>query len=134
MSGHHCYHGMEYSEDHRQIGEWVPLVTEGCDKEQPIAATRMVTGTDIDYGSLTHLLVKHLQAQPGFSVHYKHKVTGLERLDHGRWGVTVEDVDSRERRTVSAKFVFIGAGGGALELLEKSKIPEGHGYAGFPVS
>jgi malate dehydrogenase (quinone) len=134
MSGHHCYHGMEYSEDHRQIGEWVPLVTEGRDKEQPIAATRMVTGTDIDYGSLTHLLVKHLQAQPGFSVYYKHRVTGLERLDHGRWGVTVEDVDSRERRTVSTKFVFIGAGGGALELLEKSKIPEGHGYAGFPVS
>jgi malate dehydrogenase (quinone) len=30
--------------------------------------------------------------------------------------------------------VFVGAGGGALELLEKSKIPEGHGYGGFPVS
>ena len=134
MSAHHCYHGMEYSEDHGEITQWVPLVMGGRDKEQPIAATRMITGTDVDYGALTHLLVSQLQAQPGFSVHYKHKVTDLNRLNDGRWGVTVKDADSGHKRTVSAKFVFIGAGGGGLELLEKSKIPEGHGYAGFPVS
>jgi malate dehydrogenase (quinone) len=133
MSAHHCYHGMEYSEDHSEIAQWVPLVMEGRDKEQPIAATRMITGTDIDYGTLTHLLVSQLQAQPGFSVHYKHKVTGLGRRTDGRWAVTVDD-DGGGRRTVAAKFVFIGAGGGGLELLEKSKIPEAHGYAGFPVS
>jgi len=134
MSAHHCYHGMEYSEDHGEIAQWVPLVMEGRDKDQQIAATRMITGSDIDYGALTHLLVSQLQAQPGFSVHYKRKVTDLHRLDGGRWGVTVEDVQTHDKRTVSAKFVFIGAGGGGLELLEKSKIPEGHGYAGFPVS
>jgi malate dehydrogenase (quinone) len=133
MSAHHCYHGMEYSEDYGEITQWVPLVMEGRDKEQPIAATRMITGTDIDYGALTHLLISQLHAQSGFSVHYKHKVVGLNRLEDGRWGVTVED-GAGEKRTVSAKFVFVGAGGGALELLEKSKIPEGHGYAGFPVS
>jgi malate dehydrogenase (quinone) len=125
---------MEYSEDHGEIGEWVPLVMEGRAKDQPIAATRMITGTDIDYGALTHLLVSQLQAQPGFSVHYKHKVTGLNRRNDGRWDVTVQDFDAGGERTVSAKFVFVGAGGGALELLEKSKIPEAHGYAGFPVS
>ncbi len=134
MSVHHCYHGMEYSEDHSEIAQWAPLVMEGRDKEQPIAATRMVTGTDIDYGALTHLLVSQLQAQPGFSVHYKHKVTDLNRLNDGRWSITVKDLDAGGKQTVSAKFVFIGAGGGGLELLEKSKIPEGHGYAGFPVS
>lgn len=134
MSANHCYYGMEYSEDHAEIAKWVPLVMEGRDKDQPIAATRMITGTDIDYGALTRMLVSHLQAQPGFSVHYRHKVVGLDRLDHGRWGVTVEDATTRDKQTVSAKFVFIGAGGGALELLEKSKIPEGHGYGGFPVS
>ena len=112
MSAHHCYHGMEYSEDHGEIAQWVPLVMEGRDKAQPIAATRMITGTDIDYGALTHLLVSQLQAQPGFSVHYKHKVTDLNRLNDGRWAVTVEDVDTRHKRTVSAKFVFVGAGGG----------------------
>ena len=134
MSAHHCYEGMEYSEDRGEIAQWVPLVMEGRDKDQPVAATRMITGTDVDYGALTHLLVSQLQAQPGFSLHYKHKVVDLDRRDDGRWGVTVEDVETGDKRTVSAKFVFVGAGGGALELLEKSKIPEGHGYGGFPVS
>jgi malate dehydrogenase (quinone) len=134
MSAHHCYHGMEYSEDHGQIAQWVPLVMEGRDKDQPVVATRMITGADVDYGTLTHLLVSQLQAQPGFSVHYKHKVVDLDRLHDGRWGVTVEDAETGDRRAVSARFVFVGAGGGALELLEKSKIPEGHGYGGFPVS
>jgi len=134
MSAHHCYHGMEYSEDHGEIARWVPLVMEGRGTDQPVAATRMITGTDIDYGALTHLLIGQLQARPGFSVHYKHEVTGLDRLSDGRWGLTIEDARTREKRTVAAKFVFIGAGGGALELLQKSGIPEGHGYAGFPVS
>jgi malate dehydrogenase (quinone) len=134
MAAHHCFYGMEYSEDHGEITEWVPLVMEGRDKDQPVAATRMITGTEVDYGSLTHLLVSHLEAQPGFSVHYEHKVVDLDRLGDGRWGVRVEALRTGEKRTVSAKFVFVGAGGGSLKLLEKSKIPEGHGYGGFPVS
>jgi malate dehydrogenase (quinone) len=134
MSAHHCYHGMEYGEDHREIAEWVPLVMEGRDGNQPIAATRIVTGADVDYGALTHLLVAQLTAQPGFSVHYKHQVTGLARAEDGRWSVAVKDLGGGDARTVSARFVFIGAGGGALELLQKSGIPEGHGYGGFPVS
>jgi malate dehydrogenase (quinone) len=134
MSANHCYEGMEYSEDHGEIAEWVPLVMEGRDKDQQVAATRMITGTDVDYGSLTHLLVSQLRAQPGFSLHYKHQVVDLKRLDDGRWGVTVKDLETGDKQTVSAKFVFIGAGGGGLELLEKSKIAEGHGYGGFPVS
>jgi malate dehydrogenase (quinone) len=134
MSAHHCYHGMEYSEDRKQIADWAPLIIDGRDENEPIAATRIVTGTDVDYGSLTHLLVAQLVAQAGFSVHYKQRVVGLEREGDGRWRVEIEDVDRRESHAVSAKFVFIGAGGGALPLLEKSRIPEGHGYGGFPVS
>jgi malate dehydrogenase (quinone) len=134
MSAHHCYHGMEYSEDRKQIADWAPLIIDGRDENEPIAATRIVTGTDVDYGSLTHLLVAQLVAQAGFSVHYKQRVVGLEREGDGRWRVEIEDVDRREIHAVSAKFVFIGAGGGALPLLEKSRIPEGHGYGGFPVS
>ncbi len=134
MAANHCYEGMEYSEDHGEIGEWVPLVIEGRDRDERVAATRMITGTDVDYGALTHLLVSQLQAQSGFSLHYKHRVVDLDRLDDGRWCLTAKDVETGHKRTVSAKFVFIGAGGGGLELLEKSKIPEGHGYGGFPVS
>jgi malate dehydrogenase (quinone) len=133
MSAHHCYHGMEYSEDHGKIGQWVPLVMEGRGKAQPLAATRMITGADVDYGALTHLLISHLQAQPGFSIHYKQRVVGLKRQQDGRWEATVEDVETGDTRNVSAKFVFVGAGGGALDLLQKSDIPEGRGYGGFPV-
>jgi len=134
MSAHHCYHGMEYSEDRHQIAEWVPLIMDGRDENQAIAATRIITGTDVDYGALTHLLVAQLQAQSGFSVHYKHRVTDLKPSGDGRWRVTMKDLHGGDSGTVSARFVFVGAGGGALELLQKSEIPEGRGYGGFPVS
>jgi malate dehydrogenase (quinone) len=134
MSVHHCYHGMEYSEDRRQIADWAPLIIEGREANQPIAATRIVTGADVDYGSLTHLLVAHLTTQTGFSVHYKQRVVGLDREADGRWRVEIEDVEQRKTHTVATKFVFIGAGGGALPLLQRSRIAEAHGYGGFPVS
>src|SRR5580658_1955551 len=134
MSASHCYHGMEYSEDRTKIAEWAPLIMDGRRDEEPFAATRIVTGTDVDYGALTHLLVKHLSAQPGVSVHYKHSVVDLERGDNSAWLAGIEDVETLARDAVSGKFVFIGAGGGAIELLQKSHIPAGHGYGGFPVS
>lgn len=134
MSAHHCYHGMAYSEIHGQIGEWAPLIMEGRDGKQPVAATRINSGADVDYGTLTHLLVAHLQASGGFAVHYRHRVTALARADGQRWRVTAVDEASGAQRTVTARFVFIGAGGGALDLLQRANIPEGHGYGGFPVS
>ena len=132
MSVHHCYHGMEYTEERSTIAAWAPLIMEGRDDSEPFAATRMVTGTDVDYGTLTHLLLKHLQSQPAFGVHYDSKVVGLDREADGRWRVTVEQGGSKH--AVSAKFVFIGAGGASLPLLQKSGIPEGKGYGGFPIS
>jgi malate dehydrogenase (quinone) len=134
MSAHQCYHGMEYSERRSEIAEWAPLIMEGRGDQEPFAATRMVTGTDVDYGALTHLLVKHLSGQPGFHVNYNREVVGLDREDDGRWRVSVKDTSDGAVATVSAKFVFIGAGGGSLSLLQKSRIPQGRGYGGFPVS
>jgi malate dehydrogenase (quinone) len=134
MVAHHCFHGMEYSEDRNTIAGWAPLIIDGRDENELIAATRIVTGTDVDYGALTHLLVRHLSAQPGFDVCYDRRVTGLDRQPDGRWQITVEDTSSGRRDTMLAKFVFIGAGGGSLPLLQKSKIAEGRGYGGFPVS
>ena len=134
MSAHHCFEGMEYSDSRDQIAEWVPLVMEGRAADEPVAITRIISGTDVDYGALTQHLVHHLVAQPGCSVHYKTRVTHLVRAANKRWRVEVQDLDSGETRSVTAKFVFIGAGGGALPLLQKSGIPEGQGYGGFPVS
>ena len=134
MSAHHCYHGMEYTEDKRKLAEWVPLVMEGRAADQQVAATRIVTGADVDYGSLTRSLVGHLRGLEGFAVHYGHQITNLGREPGGRWRLDVKDTQSRDVRSTTAKFVYLGAGGGALPLLQKSGIPEGKGYGGFPVS
>jgi malate dehydrogenase (quinone) len=133
LSAHHCYHGMEYSDDKKQIENWIPLVMEGRDPKEKVAATRMRTGTDVDYGALTNNLLNSLNDKDGFSIHFSNRVQDLRR-EENRWSVRVRDEKTGSHRDVLAKFVFIGAGGGALPLLQKSGIPEGRGYAGFPVS
>jgi malate dehydrogenase (quinone) len=133
MAAHHCYHGMEYSDDKHRIAEWAPLVMEQRSDDELVAATRIITGADVDYGALTNHLVDHLSASSGFSAHYQHRVTGLSQIN-GRWRIEIHDIKSGIHRSVTSKFVFIGAGGGALLLLQKSGIPEGKGYGGFPVS
>jgi malate dehydrogenase (quinone) len=133
MSKHHCFAEMEYSEDPRVLNEWMPLVMEGRDPSEPVAATRDVTGTDCDFGALTRALVANLQRKERFSVAYRHRVTDLKR-DAGIWSVTVHDAATGQKKTVTSAFVFLGAGGGALPLLQKSNVPEGKGFAGFPVS
>ncbi len=134
MSKHHCYHGMEYSEDPEKIKEWAPLIIKGRDPHEKIAATRIITGTDVDYGSLTRTLVHHLGRQEGFKVHYCKKAIDVKRNQDRSWCVTFKDAKSGKKESRSAPFVFLGAGGGALHLLQKSKIPQIKGYAGFPVS
>src|SRR6185503_17371883 len=133
MSAHHCYEGMEYTEDRRQLGEWVPLVMEGRAADEQIAATRIITGADVDYGSLTRSLAGYLGGMKGFAAHYSHRVTGVSREPGGRWRIDATDTRSGEVRSTRTKFVFLGAGGDALLLLQKSGIPEGNGYGGFPV-
>ncbi len=134
MSAHPCFEEMEFSEDHGEIAKWAPLIMAGRPADQPVAATRVVGGTDVNFGALTHLLIDNLEAQPNFSLHYRHKVVGLRRTDDGRWRLKVKDLITGQKRQIVARFVFLGAGGGALKLLQKSKIPEARGYGGFPVS
>jgi malate dehydrogenase (quinone) len=133
LAAHPCYRGMEYSADQKQIGQWIPLVMEGRDPKEIVAATRMRTGTDVDYGALTKDLLDSLKDKEGFSIHYFHRVQDLRR-DGDLWSVRVRNETTGEHWGVQAKFVFIGAGGGSLPLLQKSGIPEARGYAGFPVS
>jgi malate dehydrogenase (quinone) len=133
LSSHPLYYGMEFSEDKKQIAQWTPLVMEGRDQNDVVTATRMITGTDVDYGALTNLLLDSLRSKDGFTIHFFNRVHDLQRDGKG-WRVQIRDENTGEQREVQAKFVFVGAGGGALPLLQKSKIPEGHGYAGFPVS
>jgi malate dehydrogenase (quinone) len=133
LSAHPLYYGMEYSEDRKQIETWIPLVMDGREPNDVLAATRMVTGTDVDYGALTEELLASLDDKPGFSVHFSHRVQDLRR-DGDLWSMQIRDEQTGQHRDVRAKFAFVGAGGGSLHLLQKSGIPEARGYAGFPVS
>ncbi len=129
------FQGMEFSTDPAQIAEWIPLVMAGRDPAQPVAATRMGLGTDVNFGALTRAMFVHLQALPGVKFTLGQEVTGIKRRDDGRtWRLKVKDLTTGTNRTLRARFVFIGAGGGSLPLLEKSGIPEASGFGGFPVS
>jgi malate dehydrogenase (quinone) len=127
------FQGMQYSEDQAQIKQWVPLMMEGRDPAQKIAATWTPIGTDVNFGEITRQFVSHLQAQPGFSLKLSSEVEQIKRNDDGTWHVEYKNLKDGTVSETDARFVFIGAGGGALHLLQKSGIPEAQEYAGFPV-
>ncbi|UXS00471.1 malate dehydrogenase (quinone) [Agrobacterium tumefaciens] len=125
--------GMEFSTDPEQIKKWVPLMMEGRDPSQKIGATWSPLGTDMEFGEITRQFASHLQSQPNFDLKVNSEVSDIQRNPDGSWRVTYANVNDSTEETVDAKFVFIGAGGGALHLLQMSGIPEGDDYAGFPV-
>lgn len=124
--------GMVYSEDPAEIAAWAPLMMQGRDRSEPIAMTRAAFGTDVDFGVLTGKLVESLRTQAGFTLKTGTRATAIRRQADGRWRVELKGRNGSEQ--VCAKFVFLGAGGGALSLLQSSGIAEGRGYGGFPVS
>lgn len=126
------FEGIEYSEDSRVINRWAPLLMQKRRKGEPFAATRVPSGTDVDFGSLTHQLFDHL-AESGVQVRTDHEVRNLKRQDDGSWLVKYRHVIGRTPGEVKARFVFVGAGGWALKLLQKSGIPEIEGYGVFPI-
>ncbi|WP_409158898.1 malate dehydrogenase (quinone) [Pectobacterium sp. B2J-2] len=128
------YRGMEFSDDPNTIKEWAPLVMEGRDPAQKIAATRMPIGTDVNYGEITRQLVGSMKTKSNFALHLNSEVRDIKRNADNTWSVTYADLKHGEKESViKAKFVFIGAGGAALPLLQKSGIPEADLYGGFPV-
>jgi malate dehydrogenase (quinone) len=128
MKGHHFYDSMEYSEDHATLSEWMPLVMKGRNPEQHVAATHADGGTDLSYGQLTQQLLNNL-IDKNVDVYVKNKVTKIYKNPDRTWIIKTD-----KGWVFQTRFVFIGAGGAAITLLEKTKIPEAKGYAGFPVS
>jgi len=133
LTVHHAFADMEYTEDRATLAQWMPLMMPGRDPNEPIAATRVMAGTDVNFGNLTQSLLAHLGQQNDAKVTCKQKVIGLKRSGKG-WLVSVKDLQTGHLREIQAKFVFLGAGGAALPLLQMSGIPEGKGFGGFPVS
>lgn len=128
------FKAMEFSDEVKQLEKWMPLVMKGRDRSIPTAATYMAAGTDINFGALTRALFEYLKSLDGVQLHLNTQVTDLHKIDDGSWDVKIKNLKSDEKGMVNAGFVFIGAGGGALPLLEKSDIKAAEGYGGFPVS
>ncbi|ALX76807.1 malate dehydrogenase (quinone) [Cronobacter malonaticus] len=127
------FQGMQFSTDQQQIKKWAPLIIEGRDPKQKVAATWTPVGTDVNYGEITRQLVGSLKKTSNFKLETSSEVTDFKRNADNSWHVTITDVKSGKEHAVDAKYVFIGAGGGALKLLQKTGIPEADNYAGFPV-
>ncbi len=133
LTGHHLFKEMQYSENKNELSNWMPLIMEGRSESQKVAATKMELGTDVNFGALTRSMFDFLENQEGVKLYLNHEVDDFER-GADKWTISVKDRETKETSYVRTKFVFIGAGGGSLPLLEKSKIPEGDGFGGFPVS
>ena len=134
LVAHPLFRGMEYSEDREALNTWMPLVMHGRAPQEKVAATKVDIGTDINFGNLARVLFQHLRTLPRVEMHLMHEVRDLKKQEDGQWTLNVKNLLSKENNKVTADFVFIGAGGGALPLLEKSDLEEGRGYGGFPVS
>jgi malate dehydrogenase (quinone) len=127
------FQGMEYSDDPEKLKEWIPLIMEGRTSNEPIAATKIDSGTDVNFGALTQMMFENLKKQD-VEISYKHAVKDIKRTSDGSWEVKVHDMDNNKIEYHNAEFVFIGGGGGSLPLLQKTGIPESKHIGGFPVS
>ncbi|PMC34526.1 malate:quinone oxidoreductase [Bacillus sp. UMB0899] len=133
LSKNPLFQGIEFSNDPEKLMEWIPLMMKGRTTNEPIAATKIDSGTDINFGSLTRILFNHLESE-NIDMNYNHSVENMNHTKNGLWELKVRNLKSGTAESHTAKFVFIGSGGGSLHLLQKSGIQEGKHIGGFPVS
>lgn len=125
--------GMQYTESHQKIKEWAPLTIEGRNEKDMLAATRYKEGTDVNFGALAKMQIEYLEKNPHVKINFSHEVIDLKRNADDTWLVVIKDLNKKSMISINAKKVFIGAGGASLSILQKAKIPESKGLAGFPV-
>lgn len=133
LSKNPLFNEMELSDDFETLKAWFPLVMNERNQAEKVAATKMKIGTDVDFGKLTELLFAHLENQHCCNIFVNHEVIDIDRNDDNTWEIEVEDLSTKTKKKIDANFLFVGAGGGALKLLNKSDIEEVDGYGGFPV-
>ncbi|SET17684.1 malate dehydrogenase (quinone) [Salinibacillus kushneri] len=133
LSDNPLFQGMEFSEDPEKLKEWIPLIMQDRSSNEPIAATKIDSGTDVNFGALTRKLFDYLESKD-VEVNYKHSVMNVKRTKDGLWELKVQNHESGSVERHTAKFIFVGGGGGSLHLLQKSGISEGKSIGGFPVS
>ncbi|SEG54897.1 malate dehydrogenase (quinone) [Halpernia humi] len=128
------FKGMEFSTDFEQLKEWIPLIMSKRKENEVLAATKMDLGTDVNFGSLTRKMGRFLAEDSLVDVFLYQEVKDLDIEKDGTWKMKVKNRMTGKSQKVSAKFVFLGAGGYSLPLLDSSDIKESEGYGGFPVS
>ncbi len=134
LKQHHLFKDIEFSDDPEILRQWIPLIMHNRDPQEKVAATRVTYGTDVNFGQIAYSMTEHLIQQDTFDLKLNTHVDDLTQKDDGTWDVKMIDCKDGSIQTLNTKFVFLGVGGGALPLLQKSDIPEADGYAGFPVS
>ena len=138
LKQHHLFADMQFSADFAQLQAWMPLMMASRKPNQNMAATYVAHGSDVDFGALTRHMVTYLKSQTNFTLLNNTKVKNLDKLKNrakdNRWHVKLINTETKHVKTINAQFVFLGAGGGALPLLQKADIDESKGYGGFPVS
>lgn len=133
MQEHHLFKDMQFSENFEELKSWLPLVMHHRNDSEKLTATKMSLGTDVDFGKLTEKIFVHLENAKNVEIFTSHEVEDID-ADNGKWRLFVEDKNDEHKQEVVADFVFIGAGGYALPLLDSCDIEESEGYGGFPVS
>lgn len=133
LTSTHFFKEMIFSDSPEQLAEWMPLMFDDRIVDEPVAATKIDSGTDVNFGALTRMLFQQLQIQD-VALHNQHKVQTIKRTSDGKWALKVKNLVTGAVEQHVAKFVFIGAGGGSLQLLQKTGIPQSKHIGGFPVS
>ena len=134
MTSHFMFENMEYSEDHDTLRSWFPLIMKDRSPGEKMAATRMELGTGVNFGSLAKQYLEILKKEFNVPVLTEHEVTDVDPGRKDEWLVEVKNLKTDEKTYYDADKVFIGAGGGALPLLQKVEIEAKDGYGGFPIS
>ncbi|AMY06391.1 malate dehydrogenase (quinone) [Staphylococcus condimenti] len=124
---------MTMTEDKDKIAEWLPLMMENRTSPVPVAVSRDKSGTDVNFGALTRKLFNYLE-ENNVQVEYEHQVLDIKQQKDGTWKVKVKDLLTNDVTVYESDFVFIGAGGASLPLLQKTNIKESKHIGGFPVS
>lgn len=136
LKSHHLFSDMQWSENNQTLIDWMPAMMQGRQTGSKLAATRVEQGADVNFGALTRILVGYLKKHANFELMTNTKVMNLQRKHDAQktWTITARKRHDAGKLTIESPFVFLGAGGNALHLLQKSGIKEAAGYGGFPVS
>lgn len=134
MNSHFMFESMKYTEDHDIMKSWFPLIMNERSKDEKLAATRMELGTGVNFGALTRKIFAILRETFDVPVLLEHEVLDIDPGRKDKWLAEIQDLNTGDKTYYDAKNVFIGAGGGALPLLQRVEIDAKHGYGGFPIS